>query len=59
MLRESSWSRGTFKILMNPGPKLPFSGGGGELDTIIRTTLSQIAETARVGDVLPRSQQRV
>ena len=55
MLRESFWSRGTFKILMNPGPKLSFSGGGGELDTIIRTTLSQIAETARVGDVLPRS----
>ena len=55
MLRENVGVGERSQILMNPGPKLSFSGGGGELDTIIMITLSQIVETARVGDVLPRS----
>ena len=42
-------------ILMNPGPILLLSGGGVERYAINMSTLSQIAETARVGDVLPRS----
>ena len=44
-----------FTFLMNPGPIISLSGGGGERSAIIRSTLSQIAETARVVDGLPHS----
>ena len=56
MLREYCGVGELFLIfLMNPGSLLSLSGGGGERSAIIRSTLSQIAETARVVDGLPRS----